>query len=239
MKKKDLKNELLNSFHTQFAQNQNHHQKIFFQILSVIVSVMLGYGYVYTSGGKLNETELHTSIILLSFVLLISTIVIGLSLVLLSNMAYGFRRDQFVINKIREKEGLINNKNIDDDYFPKHYDPAWSFNKKQERYSVKLQQMKFFTRATWGVWIWILKRLSWMPNFHNSLYFMLILIQIMIFVSYIFNPFDEIILINIKGDFSWLFFFVITFWILLNILVLRAQQVFFKKLKDLFSSKTR
>jgi len=229
-----FKEEILNSFHTQFAQNQNHHQKLFFQILSVIVTVMLGYSYVYTNGGKLDENELHTSIVLLSLVLIMSTIVIGLSLILLSNMAYGFRRDQFVINKIREKEGLIHNENIEDDYFPKHYDPSWSFRNKMKKYNGKLNKMNFFKRRTWGLWIWILKRISWMPNFHNSLYFMLFVIQLLIFSSYIFNPFDEIILFQFSGKFSWIFTGTILIWIILNILVIRSQGVFWNKLNELF-----
>lgn len=231
----EFKDEILNSFHTQFAQNQNHHQKLFFQILSVIVTVMLGYSYVYTNGGKLNEDELHTSVVLLSLVLIISTIVIGLSLILLSDMAYGFRRDQFVINKIRIKEGLIHNEKIEDDYFPKHYDPSWSFKKKIKEYNEKLTKMNFFKRRTWGLWIWILKRLSWMPNFHNSLYFMLFIIQFLIFSSYILNPFDEISLFIFNGEISWTFIGTILIWIILNILVIRSQCVFWNKLNKLFA----
>jgi len=229
-----LKDEILNSFHTQFAQNQNHHQKLFFQILSVIVTVMLGYSYVYTNGGKLNENELHTSVVLISLVLIISTIVIGLSLILLSNMAYGFRRDQFVINKIRKKEGLIHNEKIEDDYFPVHYDPSWSFKNKMEKYNEQLNKMNSLKRWTWGLWIWVLKRMSWMPNFHNSLYCMLFLIQLIIFLSYIFNPFDEITLFSSNGKFSWIFIGTVLIWIILNILVIRSQRVFWNKLNELF-----
>jgi len=230
----NFKEEILNSFHTQFAQNQNHHQRLFFQILSVIVTVMVGYSYVYTNGGKLDEKELNTSIVLLSFGLIISTIVIGLSSILLSNMAYGFRRDQFVINKIRKKEGLIHNENIDDDFFPKHYDPAWSFNNKLEKYNEKLNKMNFIKRRTYGLWIWILKSLSWMPNFHNSLYFMLFVIQLLIFSSYLFNPFDEIVLFKSSGELSWVFIGTILIWVILNILVIRSQRVYWNKLNELF-----
>ena len=230
-----FKEEILSSFNSQFAQNQNHHQKLFFQILSVIVTVMLGYSYVYTNGGELNENELNVSIILLSLVLIISTIVIGLSLILLCNMAYGFRRDQYVINKIREKEGLIHNEKIEDDYFPKHYDPSWSFKKKISKYNKKIKKMNFLKKVTYGTWIWVLKRLSWMPNFHNSLYFMLFVIQILIFLSYVFNPFDNIILFKFTGEFSWVFFGTIIIWILLNILVIRSQRVFWKKLNELYN----
>lgn len=230
----EFKEELLNSFHTQFAQNENHHQKLFFQILSVIVTVMIGYTYVYTNGGKLTESELQTSIVLLSLVLIISTIVIGLSLILLCNMAYGFRRDQFVINKIRIKEGLIHNEKPEDDYFPKHYDPSWSFKNKGEKYNTKLNEMSFLKRRTWGLWIWILKRISWMPNFHNSLYFMLFVIQLMVFTSYLLNPFDDIMLFSFSGKISWVFIGTIFIWIILNMLVIRSQRVFWNKLNELF-----
>ncbi len=231
----ELKDELIKSFHEQFAQNQNHHQKLFFQILSVIVTVTVGYSYVYTMGGDLPSPNLKPSLFLLSLSLIISTIVLGLSLVLLCNMAYGFRRDQFVNNKIREKAKLINNQDPNDDIFPKSYDPAWSFNKKQKKYAKRLKKMKIPIRITYGLWVWMLKRLSWMPNFHNSLFFMLCLIQLLLLLSYIFNPFDEIILINFDSTINWTFVITIISWLILSSLVLRSQKVFFLKLKKLYS----
>ncbi len=229
-----LKEELLNSFHTQFSENQNHYQKLFFQILSVIVTVMIGYSYVYTNGGKLNEEKINNSVVLLSFVLIISTIVIGLSLILLCNMAYSFRRDQFVINEIRKREGLIGNLDETEDYFPKNYNPSFSFNNKIERYNDRLNAMNFLKKYTFGLWIYILKRLSWMPNFHNSLYFMLYVIQIIIFLSYIFNPFDNISLFEFDKEINFVFILTIGVWVLLNIIVLRSQKVFWNKLNELF-----
>jgi len=230
----ELKEQLINSFHEQFAQNQNHHQKLFFQILSVIVTVTVGYSYVYTMGGKLPNPELKPSIYLLSLALIISTIVLGLSLVLLCNMAYGFRRDQYVNNRIRKHAKLIHNENFKDDIFPKSYDPAWSFNKKMDKYTIRLKGMNFLVRITYGAWVWILKRLSWMPNFHNSLFFMLALIQILLLISYIFNPFDNIVLFNLNLNFDGTFIITIIAWTLLTGLVLRSQYVFYRKLKELF-----
>lgn len=232
----ELKEELIKSFHEQFAQNQNHHQKLFFQILSVIVTVTVGYTYVYTMGGKIPSQELKPSIFLISLALIISTIVLGLSLVLLSNMAYGFRRDQFVNNRIRKHAKLIHNKKLSDDIFPKSYDPAWSFNRKQSSYSARLKKMSRFNRYTYGCWVWLLMRLSWMPNFHNSLFFMLGLIQILLLVSYIFNPFDNIVLFKSDLPISWTFIITIIIWLILTKLVLRSQSVFYKKLKELFNS---
>lgn len=231
----ELREELIKSFHEQFAQNQNHHQRLFFQILSVIVTVTVGYSYVYTMGGELPNSDLKPSIFLLSLTLIISTIVLGLSLVLLSNMAYGFRRDQFVNNRIREQSKLIHNEDPSNDIFPKSYDPAWSFNKKQKCYKDRLDSMPIIVRITYGQWIWVLKRLSWMPNFHNSLFFMLILIQILLLVSYIFNPFDNIELINFGKQIDWTFLITIIIWIILTKLVFRSQSVFYTKLKLIFS----
>ena len=230
----ELKDELIKNFHEQFAQNQNHHQKVFFQILSVIVTVTVGYSYVYTMGGDLPNPKLKPSTFLLSLSLIISTIVLGLSLVLLCNMAYGFRRDQYVNNKIRKKTKLIHNTDPKDDIFPKSYDPAWSFNRKQKEYLKRLKKMNIPTRITYGIWVWILMRLSWMPNFHNSLFFMLSLIQVLLLVSYIFNPFDEIVLFNYDFEVSWIFLITILTWIILTGLVLRSQSVFYKKLKKLY-----
>ena len=231
----ELKEELIKSFHEQFAQNQNHHQKLFFQILSVIVTVAIGYSYVYTMGGEIPNSDLKPSVFLLSLALIISTIVLGLSLVLLSNMAYGFRRDQYVNNKIRKQAKLIHNEDKSKDIFPKSYDPSWSFNNKQKGYSERLKKMPIPIRITYGVWIWILKRLSWMPNFHNSLFFMLGLIQILLLASYIFNPFDNIQLWNLDLPVDWTFIITIIIWMLLTVLVLRSQAVFYNKLKSLFS----
>ena len=39
--------QIVISFHEQFAQNQNHHQKLFLQVLLVLLSVLAGFGYLY------------------------------------------------------------------------------------------------------------------------------------------------------------------------------------------------
>lgn len=195
---------------------------------------MVGYGYIYTNGGKVIEDDLRPSLFLLSWVLIISTIVLGLSLILLCNMAYGFRRDQFVNNRIRKKMMLIHNKNEEDNIFPKSYDPAWSFNEKTAEYDKKLMQMNLIKRYTVGLWTLMLKRLVWMPNFHNYLFFMLYLIQLLIFSSYFFNPFDDIVLIDFNLDVNWVFTVTVFMWLILNVLMLRPQVVFYNRLKKLY-----
>lgn len=39
--------DIVKSFHEQFSQNQNHHQVLFVQVLAVMVTVLVGFGYVY------------------------------------------------------------------------------------------------------------------------------------------------------------------------------------------------
>jgi hypothetical protein len=39
--------DIAKSFHEQFAQNQNHHQVLYVQVLAVLVTVLVGFGYVY------------------------------------------------------------------------------------------------------------------------------------------------------------------------------------------------
>jgi hypothetical protein len=46
----DLENlglNLVRGFHEQFAQNQNHHQALFLQALTVLLTVLIGFGYIY------------------------------------------------------------------------------------------------------------------------------------------------------------------------------------------------
>lgn len=39
--------DIVKSFHEQFAQNQNHHQALFVQALAILVTVLVGFGYLY------------------------------------------------------------------------------------------------------------------------------------------------------------------------------------------------
>jgi hypothetical protein len=44
-KKEEYKQELVKSFHQQFAENQNNHQSTFIQLLSIIITVIVGFGF--------------------------------------------------------------------------------------------------------------------------------------------------------------------------------------------------
>ena len=114
-----MKDELLKSFHEQFAQNQNHHQSVFIQFISVVFIVLVGYAIVYTntsSSANLFNTLKDIEQRLISYAVFhlfgsyaVAQIILTLLCTLTMNIGYGFRRDQkvnFTIRKyfISEKE---------------------------------------------------------------------------------------------------------------------------------------
>jgi len=128
-KNMETKEKLLETLHSQFADNQNHHQSLFIQFLIALLALFAGFGYVYTHTNTIisynqsfvqkindvvyfsNQTLLATSIIVLAVLLLLNLILI--------NQGYGFRRDQHLNMKIRKVY-------LADDYekvFDKLYNP--------------------------------------------------------------------------------------------------------------------
>jgi hypothetical protein len=105
---KDMKYKLASSFHTQFAQNQNHHQMAFLQIISLLLTVFIGYGYLYEKiiGGE--DITLVVELIYLFLMISCSMLTLGMALVL--NMGYCFRRDQLATCLIRRRtEAMTDN----------------------------------------------------------------------------------------------------------------------------------
>ena len=108
-------NRILDTLHTQFAENQNHHQSLFIQFLVALLALFAGYGYVYTQTKPevpYNQTYVEvidnllffSNIILLSTAVIVSSVLALLNLILL-NQGYGFRRDQY-LNMIIRKDKL-------------------------------------------------------------------------------------------------------------------------------------
>ena len=110
--KEKNKDELLKSFHEQFAQNQNHHQTVFIQFISAVFVVIVGYGFVYTN--TLCDADFYYvtkddsnnivsyAIIHLMGSFFIAELILILLCILILNIGYGFRRDQNVNYKIRK-----------------------------------------------------------------------------------------------------------------------------------------
>ena len=111
-------NCILDTLHTQFAENQNHHQSLFVQFLVALLALFAGFGFVYTHTKPdipYNQTYVEISenlicfsnIILLSTAVIVSCVLALLNLILL-NQGYGFRRDQY-LNMIIRKDKLQKN----------------------------------------------------------------------------------------------------------------------------------
>lgn len=104
----ELKQEILKTFLVQFAENQNHLQKLFMQFFIAITVVVAGYGYVamgITPDSHILQLK-DNSIYPVSY-LIVAFIINQAVLVSLNSFvgcnAYNFRRDQGVVYKIRKK----------------------------------------------------------------------------------------------------------------------------------------
>ena len=118
--KEDSCDDIIFSFHEQFAINQNHHQDILFKLLSIIGAVIVGYGYILHDYNKIYSFSEAIFGLITSEILLI----VGLSVVVIS--ANGFRRDQNVCYRIRRNakhtaDSRENEKK--DDVFPYSFYP--------------------------------------------------------------------------------------------------------------------
>jgi hypothetical protein len=108
----ETKDELLKSFHQQFAENQNHHQTVFIQFISAVLIVIVGYALVYTNttsdAGIFNVTRdkdqhiVSYAIIHLVGSFFMAELTLTLLCILLLNIGYGYRRDQYVCQNIRK-----------------------------------------------------------------------------------------------------------------------------------------
>lgn len=117
----EIGESLVKSFHEQFAQNQNHHQSLFIQTLAILLSVLIGYGYLYIrigDGGK----EINITIETLYTYQVIAMALLSIAIALISNMALGFRRDQLMAANIRLRSGVMT-RGSNDNYFFGSFNP--------------------------------------------------------------------------------------------------------------------
>jgi len=151
----EMRNEIELSFHKQFAENQNHHQNVLFKLLTVLAGVILGYGYIlHGYVPRLywciqNDSQYETREVI--FALIVSEIVLLIGLAAVSNMGFGFRRDQLVNFKIRRKHGIIARNRDEDNIFLFSYNPMHDF-VVLEKDDVKVKHLRL---------------INWMPEFHK------------------------------------------------------------------------
>jgi|SaaInlStandDraft_6_1057023.scaffolds.fasta_scaffold80305_1 hypothetical protein len=149
--------KLEESFHEQFAINQNHHQDILFKLLSIIGAVIVGYGYIlHGYNGKYEISEAIFGLIVSEIIL-----ITGLAVVVIN--ASGFRRDQNVCYRIRRKAEVIAKEEKDDK--EKDFVFPYSF------YPFK-EKPCFY---------------SWMPDFHKLFYLVFIVFQILSGIALIYK----------------------------------------------------
>jgi hypothetical protein len=200
--KEKMQFELLKTFHEQFAQNQNHHQNLFIQVVSILLTVIIGFGYTLFNFKSTGDNPSFSDIGLFEFTgaFIVSEIILTLGIALVSNMALGFRRDQFINAKIREymkvtesnDQGSLN-------IFPESYNPLKNY---YNKFIVNNKALG----------------LDWMPNFHFIFTTILIVMQFLLVIIYLsklslnqyfqsksYFGFQYYSLLSIVGFFSVLF----------------------------------
>lgn len=168
--------EVLKSFLNQFAENQNHHQRLYIQFLSSVLIVLIAYVFVYTNtagyeeiivkGQKQVTSEPYNTIksetgsivsyarIHLFGIYLFAQFVFIVLIAMILHMGYSFRRDQVVIHKIRKKYLGINS--------------YWEIFGKDKYMGY---------RKNW---------LHFLPNFNGILFWAIFALQILLFLSMVF-----------------------------------------------------
>ncbi|MDR2121405.1 MAG: hypothetical protein LBP64_11120 [Tannerella sp.] len=108
------KSTILETLHSQFAENQNHHQGLFIKFLIALFVLFGGFGFVYVHTKPFipyeqtyilleNNRIYFSNFILLNTSVFVQSVLLLLSLIIL-NLGYGFRRDQHLNMIIRKRE---------------------------------------------------------------------------------------------------------------------------------------
>ena len=221
-KKEEYRQELVKSFHQQFAENQNNHQSAFIQLLSIILTVIIGFGLALLNfGGTSTDKDFKLELFEFTTAFTIAEGILTLGFCLVVSYAYGFRRDQFVNATIREKAEITDESTKPLwQIFPKEYNPKTSFLEKQKQKKEK----KFLV-------------VSWMPDFHAIFALTFMTLQTIIMVLYIMKCCKtNLLFINTKVDWYSLFTFV--FGAIFFLITAFTMQGYFKKVKNLYTKKT-
>lgn len=159
-------NSILDTLHSQFAENQNHHQSLFIQFLIALFALFIGFGYIYTHSvfegdspynvdytqsfvQNIDEIKFFSYQILLATSVIVSTILLLLNCIIV-HQGYGFRRDQY-LNKIIREESLGKKKY--NEIFGELYNPNDKF---------------FF---------------NYLPNFYTTFFWFVLAFQFFVFIA--------------------------------------------------------
>lgn len=216
----NYKQELVKSFHQQFAENQNNHQSAFIQLLSIILSVIVGFGLALLNfGGTSTDKNFHLTLFDFTIAFCIAEGVLTLGFCLVVSYAYGFRRDQFVNATIRERAGITEESTEPLwQIFPNNYNPQKSFLKKQN------EKKKLLI-------IW------WMPDFHSIFTFAFLILEVLLLITYILKSYKANFLFT-DSSIDWPSLFVFAIGIFFLFITYYTLYQFFKKIKRLYAEKT-
>lgn len=219
-KKEEYRQELVKSFHQQFAENQNNHQSAFIQLLSIILTVIIGFGLAFLNfGGTSTDIDFKLELFEFTTAFTIAEGILTLGFCLVVSYAYGFRRDQFVNAIIREKAGITEDSTeLSWKIFPTNYNPQTSFTKKQNEKKKLL-------------FIW------WMPDFHAIFAIAFMFLQLIIMITYILKSYIANLLFA-NSQIDWFSLFIFVFGVIFFLISIVTLNRYFKKLKNLYTQKT-
>lgn len=221
MNSDEFKYELLKSFHQQFAQNQNHNQNLFIQVLSILLTVMIGFGYTLFNFKTTNPNQDSASIGLFEFSIafVISEFILLIGIALVSSMGVTYRREQLLNTKINETAQITADTTKEKNYkiFPKSYNPMKNY---YHKVFDKRKKMLF----------------DWMPDFHIIFSRMFLVIQLFLILIYFVKLaaiFSNPLALNNQFIYHSLFFVL---GILCFPISLRIIKIYHNKLLDFYLS---
>lgn len=176
--KKALSDEIIVGYHKQFADTQNLREQAFLKIVSLLGAVIFGYAYVYHFMPNDNSS--------LAFIAIASQIllVFGASIVVM--IAYNFRKEQYIIARIRKLLDLIG----PDKPFPKDYDPKVIFDRR-------------------------VSQILWLPDIFSVYFLIFPSFQLLILITFIFKI-DKMIINRAVSLMDFLTVIISTFCIFLS-----------------------
>jgi hypothetical protein len=111
-----LKDELVLKTFEQFAVNQNSKENVFLKTLGFLGAVIFGFAYSYREFLKGDALAWEG----FAYISTASIILLGGGAWLIVAIAYSFRRDQYVISRIKANQQLIGKSGL----YPKEYNPV-------------------------------------------------------------------------------------------------------------------
>lgn len=154
-------------FYEQFSKNQSTNNDFLLRVLLVVGSVIAAYGYILLGIGSEKHEDKYVFLLLL-----VAQCLLSVYFKILYDEAYAFRRDQVVVYRILKKYNLVinNHENNGDSNRPFYvnYNPLKHFHLENNKFRKK-RKFHYF----------------WMPAFHNTLSSAIIILQILLYCSFV------------------------------------------------------